>query len=385
MYAIALKMLIEDRAKFFGMVISLSFSALIITQQAAIFIGLMRRTYATITDTPQADIWVMDRNIQFIDDVSPLRSTELYRIRSIEGVAWAMPFYKGLIRARLTNGQFQTCNLIGIDDATLIGGPHTMLQGKIEDLRAPDAIIVNKVGAADKLAQNQGYGKPKRPLMVGEQLELNDSRATVVGICDVTRTFQSQPVIYTTYNRALKYAPYERKRLSFILVKAEKGVSPVELCKKITKLTNFATYTKKGFEQLTINYYLTRTGIPINFGLAILLGLLVGAAVTGQIFFNFVTENLKYLGLFSLMGAQRELLAKMTIIQALWIAFLGWGIGSGAGALLGFLTRNTELSFHLPWQLFLATGFAMFAICITVSLVCIRRIYNIELGILFKT
>ena len=45
MYAIALKMLIEDRAKFFGMVISLSFSALIITQQAAIFIGLMRSTY----------------------------------------------------------------------------------------------------------------------------------------------------------------------------------------------------------------------------------------------------------------------------------------------------------------------------------------------------
>jgi putative ABC transport system permease protein len=385
MYAIALKMLIEDRAKFLGMVMSLSFSALIITQQAAIFIGVMRRTYATITDTPQADIWVMDRNIQFIDDISPLRSTELYRIRSIDGVAWAMPFYKGLIRARLSNGQFQTCNLIGIDDATLIGGPHTMLQGRIQDLRAPDAIIVNKVGADDKLAQNQGTNKPKRPLMIGEQLELNDSRATVVGICDVTRTFQSQPVIYTTYNRALKYAPYERKRLSFILVKAEKGVSVEDLCKKITKLTNFATYSKKGFEKLTINYYLTRTGIPINFGLAILLGLLVGAAVTGQIFYNFVTENLKYLGLFSLMGAQRELLAKMTLVQALWIAFLGWGIGSGSGALLGFLTRNTELSFYLPWQLFIATGIAMLSICMAVSLLCIRRIYNIELGILFKT
>ena len=72
----------------------------------------------------------MDRNIQFIDDVSPLRSTELYRIRSIEGVAWAMPFYKGLIRARLTNGQFQTCNLIGIDDATLIGGPTPCYKAK---------------------------------------------------------------------------------------------------------------------------------------------------------------------------------------------------------------------------------------------------------------
>jgi len=60
MYKIALKMLIEDRAKFIGMVLSLSFSALIITQQASIFVGIMMRTYGTITDTPQAEIWVMD-------------------------------------------------------------------------------------------------------------------------------------------------------------------------------------------------------------------------------------------------------------------------------------------------------------------------------------
>lgn len=385
MYGIALKMLIEDRAKFLGMVLSLSFSGLIITQQAAIFIGLMRRTYALISDTPQADVWVMDPNIQFVDDVTPLRSTELYRIRCIDGVEWAMPMYKGLIRASLSNGQFQTCNVIGIDDATLIGGPHTMLEGRVEDLRAPDAIIVNKIGALDKLARKQEAGKPKRPLMVGEALEINDRRAVVVGICDVTRTFQSQPVVYTTYNRALKYAPYERKRLSFILVKAKKNISPKELCNKIKRVTSFAAYTTEEFERLTIDYYLNNTGIPLNFGLAVFLGLLVGAAVTGQIFFNFVTENLKYLGLFSLMGAQPEVLAKMTMLQAIWIAFLGWGIGSGTGALIGFLTRKTDLSFHLPWQLFIGTGFIMLMICISVALICIRRIYKIQLGTLFKT
>jgi len=46
----------------------------------------------------------------------------------------------------------------------------------------------------------------------------------------------------------------------------------------------------------------------------------------------------------------------MTLLQAAWVAFLGWAIGSGSAALIGFSTQNTELSFRLPWQLFVGAG-----------------------------
>lgn len=384
MYRIALKMLIEDRAKFIGMVLSLSFSALIITQQAGIFIGIMMRTYGQITDTPQAEIWVMDPNVRYIDDIQSLRDTDLYRVRCIDGVAWAVPYFRGMIRGRLSNGQFQTCIVTGVDDSTLIGAPHTMLEGSPTDLRFPDAIIVNKVGAEGKLAREQGQGLPSIPLRVGDELELNDRRAVVVGICDVTRTFQSQPLIYMTYNRALTYSPLQRKMLSFILVTSDGSIAPIDLCTRIRQQTGFAAYTKDQFEQLTVDYYLKYTGIPINFGLAVLLGLLIGAAIAGQIFYNFVSDNLKYLALFSVMGASRALLAKMTILQAAWVAVLGWGIGSGAAALIGFATQKTELSFNLPWQLFLGTAVVMFVICMMAALISITKIYSIELGTLFK-
>lgn len=377
-------MLIEDKAKFIGMVISLSFSAIIITLQAAIFIGLMMRTYSTITDTPQADIWVMDTNVKMLDDIQPMRDTDLYRIRSLDGVAWAVPFFKGSIRARLPNGQYQTCILIGFDDSTFIGAPHTLLEGNLDDIRSADAIIVDTFGAEDKLAQDQPDGQSKIPLRMGDTIELNDQRAHVVGICKVTRTFQTQPVIYTTYKRALAYAPYERKLLSFVLVKAQAGVDKQKLCSYIMKSTHFAAYTKEQFQALTIDYYLENTGIPLNFGLAVLLGILIGAAITGQIFYNFTSDNLKYLALLNLMGASQELLSKITLLQALWVALLGWGIGSGSAALIGYLTRNTELSFHLPWELFIGTGLIMMCICFVASLISIRRIFNIELGIIFK-
>ena len=119
------------------------------------------RTYGMITDTPQPEIWVMNKDVKFIDDILPLRDTDLYRVKCVEGVAWAVPMYKGLLRARLPNGQFQTCNLIGIDDDTLIGAPHTMLEGNVEHLRHPDAIIINFQGAIGKLAQDQGPGLRK--------------------------------------------------------------------------------------------------------------------------------------------------------------------------------------------------------------------------------
>jgi putative ABC transport system permease protein len=123
MNSVALNMLTGDRAKYIGIVMGVTFASLLITQQGGIFVGLMSRTYGFLTDTGQPDIWVMDSKVQFIDDIKPLQDTELYRVRGVEGVGWAMPMYKGLLRVRLSNGTFQTCNVVGLDDATLTGGP----------------------------------------------------------------------------------------------------------------------------------------------------------------------------------------------------------------------------------------------------------------------
>lgn len=388
MLLFAIKILIGDKAKFIGIILGLSFASFIIVQQASIFVGLMTRTYGFITDTSQPDIWVMDKKVQFIDDVKPLRDTQLYLVRGIEGVQWAVPFYKGLLKARLQNGNFQQCNVIGIDDATLIGGPPIMLEGRLEDLRLVDAIIVNKVGAETKLALNginRSRKKPVVPLRIGETLELNDNRAVVVGICETTRTFQSQPVIYTTYNRALAFAPPERKQLSFVLVKAMPNIPVKELAKRIEAFTGLAAYTQHEFSMLTVDYYLKNTGIPINFGIAVILGFVIGVAISGQTFYNFILDNLRYLATFKAMGAHNNLLRRMVLLQAAWVGFIGWGLGVGAASTFGFLTRHSDLSFRLLWQVYLISGLTMFVICGFSALIGLYRVYRIDPAIVFKS
>jgi len=390
---VALKMLMGDRAKYFGIILGLAFASMLITQQASIFVGIMTRTFGFITDTALPDIWVMDSKVQFIDDVKPLQDTQLLRVRGIEGVEWAMPLYKGLIKARLQNGNFQQCNVIGLDDATLVGGPPTMVQGRLEDLRMAEGVIVDEVGAGTRLARMpvDSSGNPiplakPEPLKIGDTLELNDRRAVVVGICRVSRTFQSQPVIYTTYSRATQFAPRERKLLSFVVVKAKQGVDLKTLCDRIAAESGgrLQALTAADFSWKTVVYFMKYTGIPINFGIAVILGFLVGTAIAGQTFYQFTHDNIKQFGALKAMGTTNLRLLGMIILQAVVTGVIGYGIGVGLASMFGLLSGRSELAFRLLWQTLFVTGGAITIICILASLLSIIKVIRLEPAIVFK-
>lgn len=61
---IALRMLMGDRAKYFGLIFGVSFATLLMTQQVSIFMGIMTRTANQILDVRDAEIWVMDNKMR---------------------------------------------------------------------------------------------------------------------------------------------------------------------------------------------------------------------------------------------------------------------------------------------------------------------------------
>ncbi|MBI3818538.1 MAG: FtsX-like permease family protein [Planctomycetes bacterium] len=385
MIYVALRMLLGDRGKYFALLVGITFVSFVVTQQSAVFIGLMTRTFGPITDTGIADVWVMDPKVQYIDDIKPMQDTALLRVRGVEGVDWAVPLYKSLLRARLHDGRFQSANVFGLDDATLAGGPPEMLEGSLTDLRINDGVIVDTWGAHGKLAKPPASpGEAPTPLKIGDTLELNDHRAVVVGICKVSRTFQSQPVLYTTYSRAMKFAPSERKLLSFILVKARPGADLDALCERIKSSTRLTAYTKAGFRELTMRYYMKYTGIPINFGTAVILGFLVGIAIAGQVFYSFTLENLKHFGALKAMGASDGTLLAMIVVQVSHVAAIGYGIGVGVASLFGYLMSGTELAFRLPWQLLLGSAGAVFLVSILAAIISLRKVVKLEPAVVFK-
>lgn len=374
---IAWKMLTGNRGKYLGIILGIAFASLLIAQQSSIFCGLMLLTTSQIKDLQGADIWVMDRNVQFIDDIKPLSENDLYRVRGVSGVLWAVRLYKGLSRARMDNGNFQQVILLGLDDATLVGAPLEIVAGSLADLRRPDAIIMDEAGYKQLW--------PNEPFQLGKTFEMNDRRAVLVGVCKARRTFQTFPIIYTRYSEATFFAPRERKVLSFILAQGEPGLNAKEVCRRIEEQTQLQAQTREEFSSATMLYYMRKTGIPINFGITVLLGFAVGAAIAGQTFYLFTIENLKQFGALKAMGAGNLRLVGMILFQALVVGVIGYGLGIGAAAAFGQAVKGSAtLAFFMPWQVLAGTGAAVVLIAVLASLLSMHRVLVLEPAVVFQ-
>jgi putative ABC transport system permease protein len=337
----------------------------------------MRLTISQIKDLEGADIWVMDPNVQFIDDIKPLSENDLYRVRGVPGVQWAVRLYKGITRARMADGNFQQIILLGLDDATMVGAPREMVAGSLADLRRPDALIMDEAGYKQLW--------PNEPFELGKTFEMNDHRAVLVGICKARHTFQTFPIVYTRYTQAVGFVPAERKVLSFILAEPEPGLGSPEVCRRIAEQTGLLAMPRADFSTKTIWYFLQKTGIPINFGITVLLGFIVGTAIAGQTFYLFTIENLKQFGALKAMGAGNLRLMGMILFQALVVGAIGYGLGIGGAALFGHVTRNaSKLAFFMPWQVLVGTGVAVLLIAMLSCLISMRKVLVLEPAVVFQ-
>ncbi len=212
---VALKMLLGDRAKYLSLIFTVAFASYLLANQVSIFCGILLRTASQIIDVPDADLWVMDRETQYFDESKALTDNDLYRVRGVQGVSWAVKLYKGFARATAPDGKFRQVILMGLDDATLVGAPRRMLLGRFEDLQDPDAVIIDRAGYA--------YFFPGEPLAIGKTFEFNDHRARLVGIAEASAPFATFPVFFTRYSLALNYVGRERNLLAYVL-----GQGPAE-------------------------------------------------------------------------------------------------------------------------------------------------------------
>ncbi|QEH36272.1 FtsX-like permease family protein [Aquisphaera giovannonii] len=315
--------------------------------------------------------------------------------------------------------------VLGVDDSSMVGAPERnpmigptpdgkpngkLLVGDLEDLRRPDSIIVDRVGLR-KLFPGCHLDEPfespretdeaylerlRRFVAAAPEIEMNDHRAILVGVCEATRTFQSNPVAYTLYSRARQYLPMERKVLSFILVQTADGpdgtkIPPAVVAERIQEQTGLGARTSENFMYRTIKYYLVYTGIPINFGITVFLGFLVGTAIAGQTFYNFTIENLKQFGALKAMGASNLRIVGMILLQAATAGLLGYGIGVGLSTLFGLRVATgwhgqpAELAYLTPWQLLPTTAAAIIAICVLASLISVQRVIRLEPAIVFRS
>ncbi len=385
MTGLALKMLFGDTAKYLMLVAGLFLATFLIVQQASVFSGLMLWTTSTLKNV-NAPIYVVEERVEQVNEVNPLRDTDVARVRSVSAVRWAMPLYSGIQRVRIDDGSFKTVQLLGIDSASLVGAPAKMLEGNLEDLRLPNTVVIDEL-AATRLAKD-----PKHPIKIGDRFEINDIEARVVGICLASRSFTGGPYIWTTYERALQYTPASRKMLSAVLAAPVEGMTPDAAAKEIMRTTGLRAYVNRGFGRnpddfntSTVWWYVRNTGIPISFGTTVIIGFIVGTAISCQTFYAFVLDNLKHLGALKAMGMSNLRLSFMLILQSATVGSIGFGIGL---LFTSFFARwaitNQQPPFYLSWQVPVVAFVVIQGICMVSALLGIIRLSLYEPAMVFR-
>jgi putative ABC transport system permease protein len=376
MIKLALKMLIGNRSSFIGVVFGIFLATLLISQQSAIFLGLIARSYRTVTDIPSPDIWVMDPATESDDRVRGMPDGNLDVVLSNSQIEWAVPINVVHIPLVTQAGIFQIAQLYGIDDATLIGAPAVMIEGKVRDLRREGGIIVDVYSAHGALATPLPDGT-KRPLKIGDELEIDNHRAVVVGICKITQGFYPQPIIFTACSQFRRFTSFAINYLGFIAAKSKPGADVRQVCTSLSAYPGMRALTREQFKQRIIKTFL-ETGILINFGLSVGLGFIVGLSIAGQTFYIMTLENLMYYALIKAVGGTQKMILLMIIFQALLVGVIGFLLGIGATILWGMAVQNTTLAFLFPWQLLAFTGFIVLTICVLTAALSIRKVFRAD-------
>ena len=374
---VALRMLMGERAKYLGLVFAVAFSTFLLENQTSIFAGILKRTASQVMDVTDADVWVMDPRTQYFEQTRALKDTDLFRVRGVPGVRYAVRLFKGTPVARAPDGTFSQTIALGLDDATLAGAPRKMLLGSWERLREPDTVVIDKAGYLLLF--------PSQPLWLGRTLELNDHKVTIVGISDASAPFVSFPVIHTRYSEAIDFQGRERKQLSFVLARPEPGVGTAELARWIEASTGLRARTTHEFRWDCIRYYLANTGIPVNFGITIAVALIVGTVVAGQTFYLFTVENLKQFGALKAITSPTAGVS-IILLQAFTVGAIGFAIGTGMAAVFFELTlqKLATRGLILMWQNVVLTGGCILFVIIVASLLSIRRVLVLEPAAVFR-
>ena len=135
-----------------------------------------------------------------------------------------------------------------------------------------------------------------------------------------------------------------------------------------------------------ISYYLANTGIPVNFGITIVIAIIIGLVVSGQTFYLFTIENLKQFGALKAIGVTNARLTGMILLQALVVGFTGYALGTGMAAIFfeTFSKLTATRGIVLLWQSAAGVAVLMLGVVVLASLLSIRRVLVLEPAAVFR-
>src|SRR5579864_3529442 len=142
-WVIAWRNLAHDRIRFIVTLVGIAFSVVLMGVQGGLLVG-SAQTAAGLVDHAGADFWVASRGVSNVDQTVPLPDRWRFKALEAPGVAAVGRLITRFADWRRPDGRSEIVIIVGFDVDEGMGGPWNIVAGSLDDLRRPDAIMIDR-------------------------------------------------------------------------------------------------------------------------------------------------------------------------------------------------------------------------------------------------
>ena len=314
----ALITLWHDRQRYIPGVLAVAFSAVLITLQCGLLIGLLSVT-ALPVDRTRADIWVGSADVRSVDLGRAIPENYVSRLYENPEVTQVEPFYQGFSYWNKTGGGTQLCIILGSNlEDNALGSVDALTPELRLALTEPDSVVVDE-SERGRLGLTQG---------VGETGDVLGRKVRVVGMVHGYKSLAG-PYVLCSASTAKQLIPrLQGDYTCYLLAKCRHPEDAPVVVQRLQRYKNdMAAFTSADFSWKSQIYWLTTTGAGIALGYTALLGLMVGAVVTSQTLYAATAGALREYAVLRALGIPRWRMAGAVLTAIV----LDRGVGAGPG------------------------------------------------------
>jgi len=370
---IARRNLFHDKIRLAVTLTGITFAVVLVVVELGLFLGFSTTT-TNLIDHTQADLWVVSKNVPYIEQSMPFSERKLYQVRATPGVAVAEKFIARFGNWQRPDGGHESVQVVGFNVDQAMGRPWNISSGSIDDLKAPDAVLVDDL-----------YRKKLGVTHLGQVFEINGYRARVVGTTHGIRSFTTSPYVFTTFKNAQNFVNLREDQTVFILVRAAPGTNLLDLKRALQgRLQDVDILSTSQFSQMTRSYWMFTTGAGVAVLLAALLGLVVGIVVVTQTIYATTMDHLREYGTLKAIGAPNSYIYRVILQQAGMSAVMGYVLGIVTSLFVVHGAQQGGAAILLPWQMALAIFGLTLVMCGIAAIVSINKVTSLDPAMVFR-
>ena len=314
----ALATLWHERQRYLPGILAVAFSAVLIALTCGLLLGLLKITSIPITRT-RADVWVGSAGVLSVDIAGKVPTAWYSRVMECANVIICEEYCEGFQKWKKPNGADELCIIIGsrLEDGSL-GAVEALTPELREKLTEPNAVVIDEA-ELPRLGLKTG---------VGETGEILGHKIRIVGLIHGYSSLAG-PYVFCSLGTARPLLRLRQDEASYLLAKCDRQGEPREVVDHLrgTYGEEMSAYTSAEFSRRSEMHWLTKTKAGAAMGVLSVLGLLVGAVVTGFTLYAATAASIREYAVLRALGIPRWRMGLAVMSQSFWVGVFGVVVG----------------------------------------------------------